>query len=84
VVDEEEHFVPPEPPPLPTTDAVTRAAWVGVVGGPLVLILDSVLGWNLDGVLRAVAAFAFVAGFVTLIARMKDRPQDVDDDGAVV
>ena len=84
--DPHDHFVPPEPPPLPVTDTVTRFAWVGLVAGPLFLILGTLLGWPVDGVAAFLAVGAFVGGFVTLVARMKDRPSidDSGDDGAVV
>ncbi|MFD8820088.1 hypothetical protein ACFV23_53585, partial [Streptomyces sp. NPDC059627] len=35
--DDEGHFVPPEPPPLPEADATAKFAWLGVVGGPVLL-----------------------------------------------
>ncbi|MDP9417472.1 MAG: hypothetical protein M3P48_06495, partial [Actinomycetota bacterium] len=84
--DPESHFVPPPPPPLPRVDLVTRLAWLAVLGGPLVLLLATALGYDLGRSGAAVAVAAFVAGFVTLVARMKDRsPDDHDgDDGAVV
>jgi hypothetical protein len=83
---DDEHFVPPPPPPLPTADAITRAAWIGVIGGPLFLVVSTLLGWTPDGVSGLLAIGAFVGGFVTLVARMKDRPgqDDSGDDGAVV
>lgn len=83
---DQERYVPPPPPPLPTADATTRAAWAGVVGGPLFLLLATVLQLDIEGWLAFLAVIAFVAGFVTLVARSKDRaPDDSDpDDGAVV
>jgi hypothetical protein len=83
---DEERYVPPPPPPLPTADAVTRAAWAGVAGGPLFLLLATVLQLDIEGWLAFLAVIAFVAGFVTLVARSKDRtPDDAGpDDGAVV
>jgi hypothetical protein len=85
-LDDEEHFVPPEAPPIPTADAVTRTAWTGVIGGPLFLILATLFGWGADGLPGLLAVIAFVGGFVTLVARMKDRPSldESGDDGAVV
>jgi hypothetical protein len=84
--DDEGHFVPPEAPPLPSADGVTRAAWTGVVGGPLFLILATLFGWGADGIPGLLAVIAFVGGFITLVARMKDRPtlDESGDDGAVV
>lgn len=83
--DPEEHFVPPEPPPLPSGDPVTRWAWAGLVGAPLFFVLAALLGWRVEGWTALLAVSAFVAGFVTLVARMSDRHSDDDpDDGAVV
>jgi hypothetical protein len=83
----EEHFVPPPPPPLPTADAVTRFAWAGLVGGPLFFLLTAILQMRAASWLAVLAVAAFVAGFVTLVARMKERGGDDEtgpDDGAVV
>lgn len=81
----EEHYVPPVPPPLPQLDRVARFAWLGVVGGPLVLLLGVVFNLGLDRWVTILALGAFIAGFATLVARMPDRePGDDGDDGAVV
>jgi hypothetical protein len=48
-------------------------------------VLATLAGLQLEGWVGFLAVMAFVAGFVTLVARMKDRPSDSDpDDGAVV
>jgi len=83
---EEEHFEPPPPPPLPSVDTLGRFAWAGLLGGPGLLLLGTIVGFPIAGWVGGLAVAAFVAGFVTLVARMKDRP-DADsgpDDGAVV
>lgn len=84
--DPDDHFQPPPPPPLPDIDRLARAAWAGALGGPLVLVLAALFGVRLEGWVGFLALAAFMAGFVTLVARMKDRPNDSDDpdDGAVV
>lgn len=84
--DAEEHYVPPPPPPLPRTDAVTKVAWLGLLGGPVLLVVGLLVGLDLSGWLGILAVGGFVAGFVVLIARMKDRPPTDwgPDDGAVV
>jgi hypothetical protein len=84
---EDDHYVPPPPPPLPTADPITRFAWAGVVGGPLFFIIADVLHMRMANWMAVLAIAAFVGGFVTLVARMKDRPPSDDtgpDDGAVV
>ena len=83
--EEHEHYVPPEPPPIPEGDPVTRAAWAGVIGGPLFIVLATLLGWGPGGLPGLCAVLAFVGGFITLVTRMSDdRPDDDEDDGAVV
>ena len=83
---EEDHFEPPPPPPLPTFDTVSRFAWAGALGGPAVLLLATMAGIPLAGWVGGLAVAAFMAGFVTLVARMKDAPptDTGPDDGAVV
>jgi hypothetical protein len=84
--DDEDHFEPPPPPPLPRVDAITRLAWAGALGGPAALVLAAIAGVPLSGWVGFLAVVAFVAGFVTLVARMKERPptDSGPDDGAVV
>lgn len=80
----DEHFVPPEPPPLPRADAITWAAWLGVVGAPLMLLLLTALGVS-SGLLATVLVAAFVAGIAVLVTRMRTQRDPYDpDDGAVV
>jgi hypothetical protein len=83
---EDEHFEPPPPPPLPVPDTLGRFAWAAVVGGPLFLVIAALFNLDVSGWPGLLALVAFVGGFVTLVARMKDRPEtDLgDDDGAVV
>jgi hypothetical protein len=80
----DEHFVPPEPPPLPRADAITWAAWIGVIGGPLLLLALTALGRS-SSVLVGFSAAAFLGGFAVLITRMRSQRDPYDpDDGAVV
>ena len=84
----DEHFVPPEPPPLPRGDTISRLAWAGVIGGPLVLLLAALLGGYLPfpvpTAVLLLALAAFIGGFVTLVARMPGESPDDPDHGAVV
>ena len=84
--EEHDHYVPPEPAPAPKLDWISRLAWTGLIGGPVVLVLAAVLDIGRGGRMLAFALLAFVAGFLTLVFRMKDRPpiDDTPDDGAVV
>lgn len=76
--DGEGHFVPPEPPPLPEADATTKFAWLGVVGGPVLMLLAVLLRWDMTWWLSTICVGGFLGGFATLVARMK---HDDDDDG---
>ena len=77
-------YVPPPPPPLPHASLGTRAAWAAVLGGPALLFLAVLLGWHLADWVMLAAAVSFLGGFVALVARLGDGPDDPDDDGAVV
>jgi hypothetical protein len=80
----EEHYVPPPPPPLPRVDGHTKLAWVGVLGGPLLLILFTALNWSPIPGANFFAIAAFVGGFASLVYRMKDDGPGRGDDGAIV
>lgn len=81
--DEDDHFVPPTPPPLPKPDAMTRIAWVALLGGPVYLVAAVFLRWEVPSWAAFAAVAAFIGGFVALVLRMGDEPPE-DDDGAVV
>ncbi|MET9930208.1 MULTISPECIES: hypothetical protein [unclassified Streptomyces] len=76
---DEGHFVPPEPPPLPEADATARFAWLGVIGGPVLLLVAVLLQWDMTWWLTTLCVGGFLGGFATLVARMKH--DDDDDDG---
>jgi hypothetical protein len=82
----EEHFEPPPPPPVPMPDTIGRFAWAAVIVGPLFLVISALFSLDVSGWPGFLALLASMGGFVTLVARMKDRPDpDLgDDDGAVV
>ena len=83
---DDEHYVPPAPPPLPRLDPVSKGAWVALFGGPGYLLLAVLLGWVVPSWAGFCAVAAFVGGFATLVVRMGDRPpgDSGSDDGAVV
>ncbi|MFE2101141.1 hypothetical protein [Streptomyces sp. PTD9-10] len=84
--DDEGHFVPPEPPPLPTADTTARFAWLGVLGGPVLLLVAVLLGWEMTWWLTTAGIGGFLGGFATLVMRMKtdDDGDDEPGHGAVV
>ncbi len=86
VEDPDGHFVPEPPPPLPESDRVTRLAWAALLGGPALIVVAALLNIPLQGWVVVLALGAFLGGFATLIARMRDRPPHDDgwDDGAVL
>ncbi len=85
--EEDDHFVPPEPPPLPQSDMTTKLAWVAVLGGPLLLIGTVLLQRDMTWWIATLGIGGFLGGFATLVARMRDGEDDdwVDPgSGAVV
>ncbi|MFD5520239.1 hypothetical protein [Streptomyces sp. NPDC127066] len=79
--DDEGHFVPPEPPPLPAADTTAKFAWLGVLGGPALLLLAVLFGWDMTWWLTTLGIGGFLGGFATLVTRMKDDDEDHDDPG---
>ena len=86
--EDEGHFEPPEPPPLPETDVTTKFAWLAVLGGPLLLMGAILLQADLTWWIVTLGVGGFLGGFGTLVARMRDGRDDDDWDdpgrGAVV
>jgi hypothetical protein len=81
--DDDEPFVPEEPPSLAGTDPLTMLAWLGAVGGPVALVLSAMF-WRSAPMLAILGMVgAFVLSVVYLIMQL---PQDKDehDDGARV
>ncbi|MFG2473347.1 hypothetical protein [Streptomyces fagopyri] len=79
--DDEGHFVPPEPPPLPAADTTAKFAWLAVIGGPVVLLLAVLLGWDMTWWLATVGIGGFLGGFATLVVRMNPDDEDEGDPG---
>ena len=80
-IESEGEFVPPEPPPFGTGEPLVILAWVGAVGGPILLLLFAMF-WRsvpLAIILGVIALFVASAGY--LIFRL---PSHHDDDGAAV
>ena len=83
--DPEDHFVPPEPPPLPHPEPPRLLAWAGVFGVPLLVVLVSVLKISVPSFFSLLGLAWFVGGFGYLVATMRrDDDPDKWDDGAVV
>ena len=81
--DDEPGFEPPHPPPLPRpSDTPARFAWAAVFGGPALVLVANVLGW--DRWMSGLGVAITIGGFVALVARRKDEREDDGNDGAVV
>lgn len=80
----EDTYVPPEPPPLPKLDVVGRLAWVGTLGGPILLFAGVLAPGVIGPTAVTLGILAFVAGFLTLVLRSPNEPEDGWDDGSVV
>jgi hypothetical protein len=81
----DDHFVPPEPPPLPEADTTAKFAWLAVIGGPLLLLLTVLLRWDMTWWISTLGIGGFLGGFATLVLRMRDDEEDDDPGhGAVV
>lgn len=81
----EDHFEPPDAPPVLDGNPILVLSWIGLIGG-----LTLVFGWAMFGAafpawLARAGLVAIVAGVAGLIWKMPhDRDPDQDDDGAQV
>nr|WP_223187955.1 hypothetical protein [Streptomyces sp. CBMA29] len=84
--DEDAHYVPPEPPPLPDADVTTKFAWIAVLGGPLLMLGFVLFQVELTWWAILLGVGGFLGGFTTLVARMRTGEDDDDlpGGGAVV
>ncbi len=80
--EDEGHYVPPPPPELPEGTPVSRLAWSGVIGGPIVLLLIALTGWQPPSIVAYGAGLAFLAGFATLVWQLPEGREDGWDDGS--
>jgi hypothetical protein len=79
---DEGHYTPPPPPELPEGTPVKRLAWAGLLGGPAVLALSALTGWQAPTVVWIGAGLATLAGFITLVWHLPESREDGWDDGA--
>ena len=82
--DEDEHFVPPSPPPVPRPAPGRLLAWVALFGTPVLGLLLVVIHTAMPSWLTVGLVAAFVGGFAYLVATMTSEPPDhwSGDDGA--
>lgn len=81
---DDEHFVPPTPPPIPRTDVITMSAWAGVFGTPVLFIAAYMFGQSVPGLVSFIAVTAFIGGFALLISRLRGHDPHDPDSGATV
>ena len=82
--DDVEHFVPPDPPPVPRATPARRIAWAGLFLPPVLMLLAVLFRWSFAPWFSMMLVASFVGGFVFLIATMPRDGGDGWDDGAVV
>ena len=83
---DEEHYVPPEPPPFPRPHAGTVAGMVLIVLGLLLLIVPTIIGLGTRiGTPLGLVALAAGIGWLVLRIRQGNPPDHGDrDDGAQI
>jgi hypothetical protein len=80
---DDDHYIPPPPPPLPRLAVPTIGAMALIALSILLLGLGGQLGLASDlTMLLGVGGVLLGAGL--LIMRLRERPDDDDDDGAVI
>jgi hypothetical protein len=82
---DEEHYVPPEPPPLPKLRPLTITALVLVILGVILLIVPTLIGLDAR-IATPIALLAVTCGGGMLLLRARQNPKDPDarDDGAQI
>jgi hypothetical protein len=77
---DEEHYVPPEPPPLPKLRPLTIVALVLVVVALVLLIVPGLIGLQ-PRIATPIALIALTSGGVMLLLRVRKTPKPPNDDG---
>ncbi|BCJ61109.1 hypothetical protein Jiend_45310 [Micromonospora endophytica] len=82
--DAEERYVPPPPPPLPRVSKYAVAGVLAIVVGFLLFVFPGLLPAD-RGIVTLLGFTGILAGFVTLVWRLRPGDEERDpDDGAVV
>ena len=82
-VEDDDAFVPEEPPRLSATDPLTMLAWLGAVGAPVALVLSSMF-WRSAPLLAILGMVAIFIGAVVYLIMKLPQEKDENDDGARV
>ncbi|GAB3082332.1 hypothetical protein [Nocardioides zeae] len=80
----EERYAPPPPPPLPRPAPPRLAAWAGVLGMPVLVLVLIVLQVAVPPWATTGMVLWFLSGFAYLVASMPTQRPDDGDDGARV
>ncbi|KAA5826784.1 DUF308 domain-containing protein [Saccharopolyspora hirsuta] len=81
--EEDEHYVPPEPPPLPTPRPTTLIGIAVVVVGVLFALVPGLAG--LSSTITLPLGLVLISGGIGwLLLRLRQPPRSSDDDGAQV
>ncbi|MDR0505046.1 MAG: hypothetical protein LBG70_04480 [Bifidobacteriaceae bacterium] len=81
---EEEHFVPPQPPPIGRSEPLLVLAWVAVVGSALCLMIVGLTHWPIHWMVRNALVVALLGGIGLLVWRMPQQRENPEDNGAQV
>ncbi|GAA2799740.1 DUF308 domain-containing protein [Saccharopolyspora taberi] len=81
--EDEGHYVPPEPPPLPTPRPSTLGGIVVIGIGLILLLLPALAGLGSSTALP-IGLIAVSGGIIWLLLRMRQGPPSSGDDGAQV
>lgn len=84
--EDEGHFVPPVPPPVPRPQGLRALAWFGLFGVPTLMLVLLVAHYTPPSPIGLLMIAWFVGGFGYLVATMggAEDPDRGWDDGAVL
>lgn len=82
--DDEESFVPEEPPSLANAEPAIVLSWIGAAGGPIFLVIAAIFWRQIPMTLVFGVIAAFLAGTGYLLYRLPHHRDHDSGDGAVV
>lgn len=82
--DPDDHFIPPPAEPLRWPEPRAMLGWLGIVAGPVLLVIYLVSQWRPPVWLIIASVLGFGAGMVVLVSQPRSTPGDGEDGGAVV
>jgi hypothetical protein len=83
VDDDDDAFVPEDPPSLAGIDPLTMLAWLGAVGAPVALVLSAMF-WRSAPLLAILGMVVIFVGAVVYLIMKLPQEKDENDDGARV